>query len=906
MKQLTVDFETYYDKDYSLSKMTTDGYVRSPRFETMGVSVAEGDNPPVWFSGTEKETADWLDQYDWENSAVLCHNTLFDGFILAQRFRVRPKLWMDTLGMARRFLPWLPSHSLAALAKHFALPAKGTEVLNMMGRSRQSMTLDDERRYGEYCNHDVELTYAIGQKFIPRMDGLELRLLDMTVRMFTEPQFVGDRDILKVLHASELRRKEELIEMYGGDKKTLMSNPKMAEALIALGVTPPMKVSLRTGKEALAFAKSDKEFTALLEHDDERVQALVSARLGVKTTIAETRALRFLQMTDHGDMPVALGYWGAKTTGRHSGTNKCNFQNLSARGPSAGIRTAIKAPPGCVVIAGDSSNIELRVMMVGAGQTEVVEKIRDGIDLYCDFASAVFGRKVTKANKMERMLGKIAMLSLQYGAGWAKFKEMVRIESSNEIILSDAEAEKVVNLYRHIHYRVIDMHNRVTDVLLPDMANGGSLIPVDELAWCLTSNNGFGIAAAQGVVYHDLRQTPGERNGRKELQWTYQAGRKRVKVYGGKCVDGDTLVLTEVGWKPLRLVGSERVHDGVDFVRHGGLSFNGAKQCVAVDGVMMTPDHEVLTDEGWKAALENPRPHRADLRHVNHTAARPHRREEDPLAVPVQLREAVRKSGSGRRQGGEARRDSELRMCDQPAYVREADGARHEQASGLCSVAQHVRSLPTAVASGISQLWSAGHNGVRRVADKLLCLLARHGSELSPWAYAGPTRQREGVRRAELRVENVQATGTEQAEQSLRRPSRNIGANRYRPIDAVLPAEARDTTGARNVYDIVNCGPRRRYVVMGDGGPFIVHNCSENWAQYVARMIVMWQTARINQRYPVALTVHDEAVAVVRQSEVEEATAYFTECLSLAPPWCRGHIPLACEVSHGPSYADCK
>ena len=159
-----------------------------------------------------------------------------------------------------------------------------------------------------------------------------------------------------------------------------MSANKFAERLKALGVTPPTKISPRTGKETFAFARTDKAFTALQEHDNPEVQALVAARIGAKTTIAETRALRFLEMAKRGPLPVYLSFWGAKTTGRYSGGNKVNWQNLPARGVSAGLRRALCAPEGHSVLVCDSSNIELRTVMALAGQHDAIEKL-EAIDI---------------------------------------------------------------------------------------------------------------------------------------------------------------------------------------------------------------------------------------------------------------------------------------------------------------------------------------------------------------------------------------------------------------------------------------------------------------------------------------------------------------------------------------------
>ncbi len=329
-----------------------------------------------------------------------------------------------------------------------------------------------------------------------------------------------------------------------------MSNDKFALRLEELGVTPPLKVSKATGNLTYAFAKSDKAFTDLLDHEDSEVQALVAARVGVKTTIAETRALKFLETSRRGALPVYLNFWGAKTTGRYSGGNKINWQNIPARGPSAGLRKALRAPEGHTVLVGDSSNIELRVIMAAAGQLDVVDKIRNGVDLYCDFASKLFGRTVTKADVAERMLGKVAMLSLQYGAGAERFQEMVRVTARSIPALepiSIGRALEIVQLYRGTHHKVVQLWKYCNDVVLPQIANGQDLQPVDVNGWCVTQNNGFGRAGEPGVVYHDLTQTDGE--------WNYQMGRMRVRIHGPKMVENlcQHLAMKVVMWQTARI-----------------------------------------------------------------------------------------------------------------------------------------------------------------------------------------------------------------------------------------------------------------------------------------------------------------------------------------------------------------
>ena len=553
MNIYTVDFETYYDKDYSLSKMQTDAYIKDPRFEVVGVCVKLNDDKPVWFSGTFDETHDWLwGNFDWANSAVRCHNTMFDGYIMTQRFGIRPKLWMDTLAQARMLYPYLPSHSLASMAKYFSLTDKGTAVTNALGIRREAFSPYGLEQYAEYCKHDTNLCAAMGSKMDEFTPALETRLIDMTVRMFTEPVLVGDTNKMKELHQNEVDRKTTLLNTAMVERAEIMSNDKFAARLESYGVLPPMKESKATGKQTFAFAKSDKEFTDLLNHDVPEVQALVAARLGVKTTIAETRALKFVEMAERGALPVYLNFWGAKTTGRYSGGNQVNWQNLPARGISAGLRDALLAPEGHTVLVGDSSNIELRMVMALAGQWDVVQKLDEGVDLYCDFASKLFGRTITKADKAERFLGKTAMLGLQYGAGAPRFQEMVRLASRQDPSVQEIDISRayaIVDLYRQVHPEVVQLWDRCQNAILPDIANGCSLINVDVNGWFITQKSGFGRPGEPGVVYHDLQYDS------RAKEWSYHMGRSRVRIYGPKVVENlsQHAAMRVVMWQTARI-----------------------------------------------------------------------------------------------------------------------------------------------------------------------------------------------------------------------------------------------------------------------------------------------------------------------------------------------------------------
>jgi hypothetical protein len=546
----TVDFETYYDAEYSLSKLQTDEYCLDPRMQIIGVSVIpKRHDAPIWFSHHDPlEVKRFLEHHiDWPRAAVCAHHAQFDGFICSVLLGLKPKLWVDTLAMGRMLLPRLRSHSLAALAKHFDLPAKGGFVTSAIGKRLEHFTPASLAEYGVYCDHDTFLAQQLAIRMLPDVPPLELRLIDWTVRMFTEPKIEGDTAMLEQYYRDEVKRKEDLLARVSADKSVIMSADKLAAELQRLGAIVPTKISGRTGKTAYAFAKTDRAFTDMLEHHNPDVQALVAARLGVKSTIAETRALRLVNASKRGPMPVYLQHWGAKTTGRISGGDKMNWQNIPARGPAAVLRKAMKAPPGHKVVVGDSSNIELRMGMALAGEVEALASIAAGIDMYCEFATEFYGRVITAADAMERRLGKFAMLSCQYGTGAPRFMEMARMQG---MPISEDEAVAVVNAYRKKFRRIADLWDYCGRNVLRAIRDMQLLTPVDTNAWFLTTEDGFSLPGMPGVVYTGLEHS-------MDSGWAYNSGRGIVKLHGAKVVEN----LTQHAARQVVMWQTARVHE---------------------------------------------------------------------------------------------------------------------------------------------------------------------------------------------------------------------------------------------------------------------------------------------------------------------------------------------------------
>lgn len=319
MNIICIDFETFYGDNYSLSKLTTEEYVRGDEFEVIGLAVRVNDGPTDWLSGPLPDLKDYLlENYDWENSAVLAHNMMFDGFILSHHFGIHPKVLLDTLCMARALHGVEVGGSLAKLAERYNLGVKGTEIVNAKNKHLKDFSDAELSAYGDYCINDVELTYKLFSILSKKFPQSELHVIDLTLRMFTDPILELDETVLKKHLEGLVTYKEALLESIGANRKDLMSNPKFAAMLENLGVVPPMKTSPRTGKETYAFAKTDEGFKALLDHDNVQVRTLAEVRMGVKSTLEDTRTTRFISIAKRGNLPVPVKYYAAHT-GRWGG-----------------------------------------------------------------------------------------------------------------------------------------------------------------------------------------------------------------------------------------------------------------------------------------------------------------------------------------------------------------------------------------------------------------------------------------------------------------------------------------------------------------------------------------------------------------------------------------------------------
>lgn len=636
---LTVDFETFWDKDHTLSKMSPIAYVLSPKTELISLAYKFGDGPTEVVFG-EREIKAWSKTVDWANTMVIGHNMSgFDSMILAWRLGAEPKMWACTAAMAR---PWFSKTqakvlntrtgvkepkdgvSLAKLVAEFKLGVKDQNVLHdTKGRNLKDFTAEEVEAMRKYNAADVDQCWGLFKHLFKVTTPQELLLVDMTTRMLVCPQFIVDRDLLTTTLAEERERKHNMLldlaktldvtgdtdeEIAAAVCKTLGSAPKFSALLTSLGVEVPTKISPTTGKKAPALAKTDEAFVALQEHENPVVAAAAQARLGVKSTLLETRIEAFITASDplNGLLPAPLRYAGADTTGRWSG-EQYNPQNLPriprdkdgniVYKPTNALRACLTAGDGKKVVVADLSGIELRVnhfLWKVPSSMALYQADPEKADLYKDFAAALYSIDKSEVSKAQRQVGKVAHLGLGFGAGAATFQKVAKLMGGVDLPMETAvpahlcgddgyyiepaysewkakqppSSREVVEKWRNAYKEIVRGWKTCHSML--EYIEAGEREDIDPWGLCRTTKNGIILPSGRQIRYPDLRQEDAE-DGKKE--WVYGHGRNKARIYAGKIdenivqalardvIAGNAVkVFQDTGLRPALMVHDELVY----------------------------------------------------------------------------------------------------------------------------------------------------------------------------------------------------------------------------------------------------------------------------------------------------------------------------------------------------------
>lgn len=891
MHLITVDLETYYDKkEFSLSKMTTEAYIRDPRFEVIGVGIKVNNEETQWASGSKEELHEFIHSFDWAQAMVVCHNTMFDGAVLAWHFGVRPRVWADTLCIGRALHGVDAGGSLRALAERYDIGIKGTEVEDANGKRRHDFTDVELSRYGDYCINDVELTYKLFRTMAGLVSKFEMKLIDLTLRMYIEPVLDLDLDLLEdhLHNLSEVKQK--LLDDAGvTDKKDLMSNVKFAEALRGLGVLPPTKISPTTGKETYAFAKTDERFKALQEHEDARVQALVAARLGNKSTLEETRTERFISIANRGKLPAPVKYFAAHT-GRWGGTDKINLQNLPSRGPNAKmLKKAIVAPKGYMVVEADSSQIEARVLAWLAEQTELVDSFARSEDVYKKMAASIYNVKESEVTPEQRFVGKTTILGciaegtpVLCDTGW---KPIECVQATDKLW----DGEEFV-----CHQGLVPKGTKET------LSVCGSWLTPDHKILCGTEWVESGSAVLDGNT----------------LSLALARGAEKLPLQGTSVAQGVELkpslsdVIAQLTSTQSTATTSKTLkqHDVISapnrpLIRN--VSGSMRKLCQ-----MMGTARDCLT--GY------PQPLHAVITH-------------NPNITPTTEHGVYTYTASG---GMTEQRFSN--MC------------RH----WMGGITQSLKWIGSITTQGMNQTTYGSSPEVKTYATNVESRTSKRLLPTYDIAYAGP-RNRFTILteagpviahncgygmgavkfQAQLKGMGVELE-LEECQRIIKiyRKTYDCIAQLWYDCNNLIQNMAMGQKYLAGKFGVIDVDPENNAVILPTGLTLrynqlkaeLVDNryeykyksrkgwdriyggkLVENICQSLARCIIGWQMLQIQKEFRVAMTVHDSIVCVVKESEVNYAREYVEECMRRVPAWAEG-MPIDCESGMGKSYGDCE
>lgn len=929
MLVLTLDFETYYDSEHTIDKVSMGQYLFDKKAQVMILTYKEGDALTRAATG-EEEIREVLRRYDWAQVILVAHNINFDARIILDKFGHKPAKYIDTMGLmaATGGNVLMNGNSLSHVSKllqnagvvvadkgDVRAKAKGKRLYRFPdgrwylheceidNKYLRSITLNNYTKKGvlkkgkkdvrtivadaiqlyhdyvEYGIADTDICYTAFKYFLPMLTPMELKYHQIMIRCYTEPVLKLDEAVLlKEMKRLQKRRLDKVRPVadayYGGNveeaKKALASKRLFAVLLKSMGGVEdyivydaqardeqidhafliPTKLSEKTGKPDYAFALTDTAFVELANVSPE-LKTVLDARKEVASSLEFSRTERFLssyKWEETFGLPYKIS--GAATH-RASGAMSLNVQNLSSgrkEGQTTALRDSMCAPAGFKIMAVDSSQVEARILAFVSGCVRQLEVFSSGADFYSSIGEAIYNEPAAHINAMrkagdadyiyKRSVAKSCGLGLGYGMGAEAFVDAAFVLAG--VVIDLVRSKELKQIYETNYPEIKQFWNTCNKVIGHMLAGGsGTFGGPDGRLFYYDGNYQIHGATVPSIImpsgmrlsYYKLcRRKKSYADGSERdnyAYWGLKEGRYQwVYLWGSKltenlCIAEDTLVLTDSGWENIQYITkNHKVFDGVEFAKHDGLVYKGVKECTLIDGVSMTPDHEVLLNgDVWMSA------------------------------------DWVNYKGSVsmlKRLGGETMTS----LGGKPAYDR------------------------------TSHIW--GYPVRKWCHTKTEVSSAQHGDFFIRWARRAHVRPIVGVsRRAEVLMHFVMLwdeLGDNGGERVLYKPF----AKHY------LKAPT-----SYMVYDIMNCGPRNRFVVLGARGPMIVHNC-----QALAFDMMKYQGVQMAEQLKIVLNTHDEWGVVVKEDDVPAARQFAEKCMRTVPSWLEGLV-VDCESAVGDSYGEC-
>jgi DNA polymerase bacteriophage-type len=553
---LVLDFETYYDSAYSLSKMTAYEYVEDSRFDILGLAYYTiGGDTPEFIVGTP--TLGSLDDF-----TISCHNAHFDALILARKFGIYPKYIIDTMDLSREYQT-KRKHALKSLANDFGLGEKG-EIIQFIGKHAADMKEADWIAMRKYATTDVRLQAQLVEHLLPKLSNphLELRIAQLALEMSTKPVFRCDTRLAGFLIDGLKKKTAAKVAETGRTHEVISGNKSFQNAMAAcIGITPYLK----QGKKGptLAISQTDPQRQELLNHENPFVRQLMEARVSVKSTPLHIRRIEKLirvSQVSGGLLPISLAYHGA-ATGRDSGSDGMNMQNL----PEV-VASIVVAQKGYRILSCDLSNIEMRVLAWMAGQENMLAAFREGRDLYKEFAAWSHKKNIEDVTAEERQIAKVICLASGFGMQAWKAGDKTRANTAFEKdgVLLETAIEGVSN-YRAAYPKIVrlwyELHSHMWEAI-----RIRDVVPSKKVAFQWNDDGYLGATLPSGRVlkYHGIRTygdqivQSGNYDGGERTLWAGHVTENMVQA-----IARDVLMEAAVRIDNLGIRVGHRVHDAV-------------------------------------------------------------------------------------------------------------------------------------------------------------------------------------------------------------------------------------------------------------------------------------------------------------------------------------------------------
>lgn len=871
MNVLTVDFETYYDREYSLSKMTMIEYIMDGRFQPIMMSYAINDEPIKNVIGYPK-IKEVLDGIDWGNTVLNAQNTAFDATIIRARFGHTARYYTDTMAMARVTAAHVfEGASLGAIAKVLQangvpVPPKGKEVQSALGMhlynayhgtpylALKATTDPDEVQRGhellmgyvEYCNNDVHLAREAFKYFTKMITPDEMQYGDMILKCYIEPSLYLDlpiieEEIQRIHERDEHRARDVANKYFGGNQAELRSVcrsvPKFTEFLRGLGgvleheiddntdyaFIIPSKYSEKKGRVEPCYSKTFPPIIDMCDRMDE-IGDIFRTKLALSSSIELSRAERFRAIAKLGcgfGMPyIVSGAHTHRLGGCFIGDSKIIVQS-----PDYGMRTINIRDLRNIDLVYDGESFVEHDGLVYKGERKVIHY--DGLIGTKDHVVFTEDRKEIELGKAKSEKAKLWTITAKYR--FDKYHHRAYLLPS-----LDKVREKLDGMEFHTYYYKANefARGRLTET---EWNKTLSHYKLDEFR---TDKISLGTMPVYDIL----------NCGKHHRYW----------------VDGH-IVHNSGGINPQNLSSGRK--EGQSNALKRSISAPPGHQVVVFDssqielrtGSYIAGDHATL-----KMFLEGRDPYseQASLIYGG-----------DPVEIKKLAKSGVEPYASIQRPAGKASLLSNIYGTGAVGFM---NYAKLMGVDMTLEEAQHIVKVYRETHPEVVATWNACEVALRSM---IAGANGYFGGPDGKLFYYDGARMNHGVRMPGIRL-----------------PDGN-----WLNYHCLSMREREYPDGSTKMNYAYRGLKEGRIQWIFTYAARIFENCN----QALAFAVMKYQALLINQRYKIVLNTHDEWGIVVKDDEVEQAKEYMQWCMRQVPEWAKG-LPVDCEGDAAVHYGDCK